>query len=128
MNCLRENSIGLSFRGAAGDEESRTALTTFRARFLAEFTLSAQSEILRFAQDDSEGLGMTVWYKKPNCLLPAAFLPLDGWSALDGKFDNESSSGRLVFLHPNDPLLFADDSADDGQAQSCASMLGGEIG
>ena len=29
------------------------------ARFLAEFTLSRQSEILRFAQDDSEGLGMT---------------------------------------------------------------------
>jgi len=39
-----------------------------RARFLAEFTLSTQSEIpslrsgqaLRCAQDDSEGLGMTV--------------------------------------------------------------------
>jgi hypothetical protein len=30
-----------------------------RARFLAKFTLSTQSEILRFAQDDSEGLGMT---------------------------------------------------------------------
>ena len=30
-----------------------------RARFLAEFTLSSQSEILRFAQDDSEGLRMT---------------------------------------------------------------------
>jgi hypothetical protein len=30
-----------------------------RARFLAEFTLSRQSEILRFAQDDSEGPGMT---------------------------------------------------------------------
>ena len=29
------------------------------ARFLVEFTLSIQSEILRFAQDDSEGLGMT---------------------------------------------------------------------
>ena len=31
----------------------------FGARFLAEFTLSTQSEILRFAQDDSEGPGMT---------------------------------------------------------------------
>jgi hypothetical protein len=31
-----------------------------RAGFLAEFTLSTQSEILRFAQDDSEGLGMTL--------------------------------------------------------------------
>ena len=30
-----------------------------RARFLAAFTLSTQGEILRFAQDDSEGLGMT---------------------------------------------------------------------
>ena len=35
------------------------ALKEGRARFLAEFTLSTQSEILRFAQDDSEGLGMT---------------------------------------------------------------------
>jgi hypothetical protein len=34
--------------------------TEGRARFLAEFTLSTQSEILRFAQDDSEGLGMTL--------------------------------------------------------------------
>ena len=59
--------FSVSFRGAAGDEESRTALKVLRARFLAEFTLSAQSEIpslrsgqaLRFAQDDSEGLGMT---------------------------------------------------------------------
>ena len=30
-----------------------------KARFLADFILSTQSEILRFAQDDSEGLGMT---------------------------------------------------------------------
>ena len=57
---LCENSISLSFRGATGDEESRTALKTFRARFLAEFTLRTQSEFLRFAQDDSEGLRMTV--------------------------------------------------------------------
>jgi hypothetical protein len=31
-----------------------------RARFFAQFILSGQSEILRFAQNDSEGLGMTV--------------------------------------------------------------------
>ena len=37
----------MSFRGASGDEESRSALKT------------NQSEILRFAQDDSEGVGMT---------------------------------------------------------------------
>ncbi len=54
-------SIDMSFRGVrrlTDDEESRTAFV-FRARFLAEFALSTQSEILRFAQDDSEGLGMT---------------------------------------------------------------------
>ena len=65
---LCDDSLILSFRGGAGDEESRTALKILRARFLAEFTLSTQSEIpslrsgraLRFAQDDSEGLGMTL--------------------------------------------------------------------
>jgi hypothetical protein len=44
---LCENSVLMSFRGAAGDEESRSALENI------------QSEILRCAQDDSEGLGMT---------------------------------------------------------------------
>jgi len=34
------------------DEESRMVFI-FRARFLAEFTLSRQNEILRFAQNDS---------------------------------------------------------------------------
>jgi penicillin amidase len=53
-----------SFRGvpqARDDKEPRTSVT-FRARFLAEFTLSGQSEILLPQlrdQDDSEGLGMT---------------------------------------------------------------------
>jgi len=41
-------------QGGPGAIEERT-----RARFLAEFTLSGQCEILRCAQDDSEGLGMT---------------------------------------------------------------------
>ena len=90
---LCENPFLLSFRVAAGDEESRSALKILRARFLAEFTLSAQSEtpslrsgqalrgvyperqseILRSAQndkrraqDDSEGLGMTaLWFYRP---------------------------------------------------------------
>jgi len=80
------DSTALSFRGAGGEEESRTALKTSKARLLAEFTPSAQSEIpsvrsgqarrgvyperqseiLRSAQndkrrarDESEGLGMT---------------------------------------------------------------------
>ena len=76
-NGILKSPASLSFRGAEGDEEPRRALSIFRARFsdfrspmdsigvqnsdLAEFTLSAQSEILRFAQDDSEGLGMTAW-------------------------------------------------------------------
>ena len=58
---LRKNPFGLSFRGAAGDEESRIVLKTLRARLLVEFILSGQSEILRFAQNDSEGIGMTAW-------------------------------------------------------------------
>jgi hypothetical protein len=67
LNRLRKNPFGLSFRGVPrtrDDEESRTALKILRARFLAEFTLSGQSEILlpRLRdQDDSEGLGMTAW-------------------------------------------------------------------
>jgi len=36
----------------------RKAERRIGAKFLAEFTLSSQSEILRCAQDDSEGLGM----------------------------------------------------------------------
>jgi hypothetical protein len=53
-------AAGVIFGKASGDEESRSALKMLRARFLAAFTLSTQSEILRCAQDDSEGLGMTV--------------------------------------------------------------------
>ena len=45
-------------RSDPDDEESSPASKRLRARFLAEFTLSAQSEILRYAQDDGEGLGM----------------------------------------------------------------------
>ena len=57
---MLKNPPRLSFRGAAGDEESRPdQIGVSRERFLAEFTLSGQSEILRCAQDDSEGLGMT---------------------------------------------------------------------
>jgi len=53
-------SLGVIFRRAAGDEKSRIALKTLRVRSLAEFTLeSTQSEVLRCAQDESEGLGMT---------------------------------------------------------------------
>src|SRR5271157_5407715 len=43
---------------AVAGEESRSGNLGL-TRFLAEFTLSGQSEILRCAQDDSEGLGMT---------------------------------------------------------------------
>ena len=40
-NRLRKNPGGLSFRGAAGDEESRIALRTLRARFLAPLGMTA---------------------------------------------------------------------------------------
>jgi hypothetical protein len=82
LQSLSKNSIVVSFRGAVGDEESRPALRILRARFLAEFTLSTQSEIpplrsgqaLRFAQDDSEGLGVTAlkrFHTDPSAALPA---------------------------------------------------------
>jgi hypothetical protein len=43
----------------ADDEESRISMKMSRARSFAQFILSGQSEILRFAQNDSEGLRMT---------------------------------------------------------------------
>jgi hypothetical protein len=43
-----------------GEESLRSFVS--RARFLAEFTLSGQSEILRFAQDDSDQKGFSVSY------------------------------------------------------------------
>ncbi len=77
LNRLRKNPFGVSFRGTAGDKESRIVLKTLRARFLAEFTLSGQSEILRCAQDDSEGLGMTAW---KGFSAPCEALPFRFWS------------------------------------------------
>jgi hypothetical protein len=42
-----------------------------RARFFAQFILSGQSEILRCAQDDSEGLRMTAGKRfSAACLAP----------------------------------------------------------
>ena len=41
LNRLRKNSFGVSFRGAAGDEESRIFLKTLRARFLAPLGMTA---------------------------------------------------------------------------------------
>jgi putative ABC transport system permease protein len=40
-------STVLSFRGAGGDEESRTALKTFRARFLASLGMTASANLLQ---------------------------------------------------------------------------------
>jgi len=51
---MLKNWCNLSFRGVrqpTDDEESRKGFN-FRTRFLAKFTLSGQSEILRFAQND----------------------------------------------------------------------------
>jgi len=54
---MLKNPLGLSFRGVrqpTDDEESRKALV-FRARFLAEFTLSSQSESLRRVYPERSG-------------------------------------------------------------------------
>jgi hypothetical protein len=48
----------MSFRGALGDEESRTAVV-FRARFLAEFALSGRARFFAPLRMTSEGLRMT---------------------------------------------------------------------
>jgi len=45
-------------------EESRMFMKMGRARFFAQFILSGQSEILRCAQDDSEGLRMTAGHMR----------------------------------------------------------------
>ena len=42
---LCDNSFLLSFRGAAGDEESRSALKTLRARFLASLGKTVERRI-----------------------------------------------------------------------------------
>jgi hypothetical protein len=55
-----ENSLLLSFRGAAGDEESRRASKILGARLLAEFTLSEPQRFFASLRMTSEGLGMTV--------------------------------------------------------------------
>ena len=53
MKCHSERSE--ESRSGSGRSEDEK----IRARFFAEFTVSTQSEILRCAQDDSEGLRMT---------------------------------------------------------------------
>jgi hypothetical protein len=59
---MLKNPRRLSFRGATDDEEScPDQIGVPRGTFLAEYTLSGQSEVLRCARDDSEGLGMTMF-------------------------------------------------------------------
>jgi hypothetical protein len=43
LKSLWEISFCMSFRGAEGDEESRTALKTLRARFLASLGMTART-------------------------------------------------------------------------------------
>jgi len=50
---LCESSPDLSFRGAAGDEKSRTALRTFRASFLAWLGMTE----LKCSHPDPKGEG-----------------------------------------------------------------------
>ena len=54
----RKKSSSLSFRGAAGDEESRKA-SVFRARFLAKFTLSSFTTLRTVRTGRANGLEMT---------------------------------------------------------------------
>jgi len=49
---------GLSFRGAAGGEESRKGFP-FRARFLAQFTLSSFAALRTVRSGRANGLGIT---------------------------------------------------------------------
>jgi hypothetical protein len=49
----------------ADDEESRTALKTLRARFLAEFTLSETRRSFAPLRMTANGLGMTAWRDFP---------------------------------------------------------------
>jgi hypothetical protein len=49
---LSESSFLLSFRGAAGDEESRSALENFQSEIPRGVYPERQSEILRSAQND----------------------------------------------------------------------------
>jgi len=44
---LRKNSLGVSFRGAAGDEESRIVLKTLRARFLASLGMTTLTKVFQ---------------------------------------------------------------------------------
>ena len=45
------------------DKESRMFMKMRRARFFAPFILRGQSEIIRCAQDDSEGLRLTARFQ-----------------------------------------------------------------
>jgi hypothetical protein len=54
-------------------EESSIAMKMRRARSFAEFALSRQSEILRYAQDDREGLRMTGGKRFPAAYIAAPF-------------------------------------------------------
>ena len=40
---------------------------------------------------------------------------------------DEARADRLVFLHANGAAMVFDDAADDGQPQSGAALLGGEV-
>jgi len=69
---LCDNSTNLSFRGAAGDEESCTALKTFRARFLASLGMTVGT---RFHRDSQGGAGRAST-GLPICALSLLFVVL----------------------------------------------------
>ena len=67
-------------------EEFRISIKIRRARSFAQFILSRQSEILRFAQNDSEGLRMTAGKRfSVACLVGGAVEIYRGFD-MDGGF------------------------------------------
>ena len=94
-----KNSISLSFRGATGDEESRSALRLLRARFLAEFTLSGRARSFAALRMTSEGLGMTALRDFFRSLVKASSQPTE-WLPkgvpLIGKANNMNVLGLVA--------------------------------
>ena len=80
-----KNPFGVSFRGAAGDEESRRAFV-FGARFLAALGMTAWREVLQ------QRAGLSV------CVLAVLLIPSPGWAQVAGTVSGsvEDASGAPV--------------------------------
>ena len=71
LNRLRKNLDGVSFRGAAGDEESCIALKTHRARFLASLGMT----VTKRCHTDSKGKGRGAVFPEPSPCFTGAVPP-----------------------------------------------------